>query len=259
MLRPTAVAAALTALLATTDAFRYNADAGTVALDFYRSTENVRPAGARLAKRQGKSVGESISWGGLLYYINVTLGTPGQPAAAWLDTGSSDLWLPDTGSDICQQSQAGCSSNGGFNPKKSSSYKTIARDQFEIQYASGDDIMGDYGQDTLQMDQAKIPDMIFGLASTGQTTTPLSGIMGIGYTLGESVAAQGTTYPNIIDRLVSNGIISTKTYSLYLNELRKFVHTLAVGCMLIRSQSTATARSCSAAWTRISTPAPSAL
>ena len=204
-------------------AFQYDAGAGTLALGFQKSTAAVRPAGARLAKRAGKAVGESISWGGLLYYINITLGTPGQSSAVWLDTGSSDLWLPDTGSNICETSSAGCSSNGGFNPQRSSTYKTIAKGQFEIQYASGDDITGDYGQDTLAMDDATIQGMIFGSANRGQTSTPLSGIMGIGYTLGEAATAQGETYPNIIDKLVSSGIITSKTYSLYLNDLRKSV------------------------------------
>lgn len=212
--------AALTALLAATEGLRYDPVARTVAVDFHRSTQSARPAGARLAKRQAKTLSDNITWGGLLYYINITLGTPGQPAAVWLDTGSSDLWVPDTGSNICQTSQEGCSSNGGFNPAQSSSYKTVQPGAFEIAYASGDQIKGDYGDDTLVLDGTTLEDVVFGVAKNGQTDTPLSGIMGIGYTVGESLESQiGTTYPNVVDKLVSSGAIATKTYSLYLNDL----------------------------------------
>ena len=222
MVRPACAASAVLALLSAANALTIDPEAPTLALNFQKRAARDSSPASGLARRSG-TVAESLTWGQLLYYINLTLGTPPQPAAVWLDTGSSDLWLPDTGSNICNASP-GCSDNGGFNPAKSSSYKTLAAGKFQISYASGDSIVGDYGQDKLSMDNADISNMIFGVARKGQTSEPLSGIMGVGYALGESIVQTSPdqqTYPTIIDNLVTSGIINTHSYSLYLNDLGK--------------------------------------
>ena len=46
-----------------------------------------------------------------------------------------------------------------------------------------------------------------------------TGIMGIGFDASESLAIQGgQPYPNIIDMMVTQGIIQTRAYSLWLND-----------------------------------------
>lgn len=42
-----------------------------------------------------------------LYYANVTIGTPGQALALQIDTGSSDVWVPDSTASLCSNAQAG--------------------------------------------------------------------------------------------------------------------------------------------------------
>lgn len=49
-----------------------------------------------------------------------------------------------------------------------------------------------------------------------------TGIMGIGFDTDESIVSNGgQSYPSIIDTMVSENIISSKSYSLYLDDLSK--------------------------------------
>jgi len=47
---------------------------------------------------------------GGLYAANITVGTPGQALSLQIDTGSSDVWVPAKGLEICSEPQA---SGGG--------------------------------------------------------------------------------------------------------------------------------------------------
>jgi hypothetical protein len=54
----------------------------------------------------------------------------------------------------------------------------------------------------------------------------VSGIMGIGFDADESIAfSGGKPYPNIIDVMVQQNIISTRAYSLWLDDLGMFIRT----------------------------------
>lgn len=68
----------------------------------------------------------------LEYLINITVGTPPQPMAVTLDTGSSDLWIPAVSSQPCEQHQC---NDGSFNPSTSSTYNVIEQGGFNITYA----------------------------------------------------------------------------------------------------------------------------
>ena len=46
-----------------------------------------------------------------------------------------------------------------------------------------------------------------------------TGIMGIGFSAGESLAQTTEPYPNIIDQMVTQGLINTRAYSLWLDDL----------------------------------------
>jgi hypothetical protein len=64
-----------------------------------------------------------------------------------------------------------------------------------------------------------------GVATLAQDENVPSGIMGIGFDTKESsLGSNGFGaggYPNIIDVLVSEGLINSKAYSLYLDDLGK--------------------------------------
>lgn len=61
-----------------------------------------------------------------------------------------------------------------------------------------------------------------------------TGIMGVGFATNEAIVAEGgTAYKSIIDKMVSEGVIASKAYSLWLNDLcmflsRCFLHFLTL-------------------------------
>ena len=177
------------------------------------------PSASSLLRRQN-AVGVSISNADVYYFINITVGTPSQTLGVLLDTGSSDLWVPDTSSSVCEGSQVGCSELGGFDPTQSSTYKNIAKNAFSITYVSDDQIVGDYFADLLSFGDTRIQNMTMGLATDGLTQTAITGIMGIGFASGESIASKDPSaiYPNVINQLKDQGFTTSLAYSLWLND-----------------------------------------
>lgn len=154
----------------------------------------------------------------ILYLINVTIGTPPQPFSLQLDTGSSDIWVASTRSDICTRYRLTCQL-GALDSSDSSTFIGLLQDAFQIQYVDGSQIEGDYFADVLTMgDDITLQNLTMGLATTASRGL---GIMGIGYSAGESIVAldPDAVYPNIIDQLVYQDFINTRAYSLYLNDL----------------------------------------
>jgi hypothetical protein len=107
------------------------------------------------------------------------------------------------------------------DPLKSSSYKDVVQDGFYIQYGDGTAAAGDYIKDDLAIGGATVKALEMGLA---YNATLFTGLLGIGYDLNEasdfpSGEQDPFVYPSIIDTMVTQGLISTKAYSLYLNDL----------------------------------------
>ena len=201
------------------------ADPKVVGFDFKKEKRHLS-ALEQLQRRQ-KVVAADITNEELLYIINVTVGTPGQPFTLQLDTGSSDIWIPSINSDACQQVPQACQLFGGFDPSQSSSFAEIAPGAFQIQYVDGSAITGDYISDTYTIGKTKLTNQTMGLAT--QASRAL-GIMGIGFQSGESIANQfpNAIYPNVINVLKQEGFINTLAYSLWLNDLGQFTWLLSL-------------------------------
>ncbi|OBT77750.1 hypothetical protein VF21_03810 [Pseudogymnoascus sp. 05NY08] len=159
------------------------------------------------------------------YYANITVGTPPQPISVIIDTGSSDLWILAKTADVCLNPKlikqlpgdVGCI-GGTYDHLKSSTYDKLISGGFQIQYVDQTESSGDYISETVSFNgQNKsnnaIKELQIGLAST--STLPV-GVMGIGY---NSSVAAATIYPNIIDQMVNQGLINTRAYSLWLDDL----------------------------------------
>lgn len=81
-----------------------SAAAQTVLMNFEKKSQN------GLRRRDGSSttqadISNQVQDGG--YFVDVTVGTPGQKFSLQLDTGSSDVWVPSSGSSACQAKGSG--------------------------------------------------------------------------------------------------------------------------------------------------------
>ncbi|KAK3939463.1 aspartic peptidase domain-containing protein [Diplogelasinospora grovesii] len=167
----------------------------------------------------------NITGGG--YYAEVTVGTPGQTVTMVLDTGSSDAWVVSYKANLCTsarlQQQYGDSCGQTYNPASSSTYKLVERGGFRITYLDGGVAAGDYMADDFEIGGTTIKSLQMGYATQ---TVRGTGILGVGFSANE---AADTKYPNIIDQFVSQGLISSKAYSLWLNDRRSDSGTILFG------------------------------
>ncbi|KAH8662216.1 aspartic peptidase domain-containing protein [Xylariales sp. PMI_506] len=152
---------------------------------------------------------------GQAYYADVSVGTPPQNLTLVIDTGSSDVWLLASDSTLCtstrnQQVYGYCSPT--YDSSSSSTYKLVLQNGFSISYADSSGAKGDYITDDFSFAGATIESLQMGLAD--QATIPI-GIMGIGLDTNEAASKE---YPNLMDEFLSQGLIASKAYSLYLDD-----------------------------------------
>lgn len=151
------------------------------------------------------------------YYADVEIGTPGQKVSLILDTGSSDVWVLDKNADLCTNSTMQYALGGGciatYTPSDSSTYEEVGKDEFSIQYVDRSGASGDYIKENLKVGGSVIKGLQMGLAEKSSIN---SGLLGIGFS---SNVVADEPYPNIMDELLNQGLIKTRAYSLYLNDL----------------------------------------
>lgn len=179
-----------------------------------------------LRKRQG-TVAVTLGNEQVLYYANVSVGTPGQPIQMQVDTGSSDVWMSDSSAQFCQQNNYNCE-GGTFTPSQSSSYHALST-IFNITYVDGTGSTGNYFTDNLSVGGVTLTGLEMGLATDTSIGT---GIMGVGFALDEAVcntAGPCPTYPTIVDQMVSQGKINTHAYSLWLDDLNAQTGSILFG------------------------------
>ncbi|KAK4196937.1 aspartic peptidase domain-containing protein [Triangularia verruculosa] len=154
------------------------------------------------------------------YFATCTLGTPGQDLTLQLDTGSSDIWVPDSVAKVCSKAGTEGCALGTFNPDRSSTFEVVGQGEFDINYVDGSSSKGDYFTDVFQIGGATLSNMTMGL---GVNTDIAYGLVGVGYALNEAIV--GTTqstssvYPNLPVNMVNEKLINTVAYSLWLNDL----------------------------------------
>jgi len=175
-------------------------------LDFERRELIPSNTADKLRRRGAPEAPLFNAQGDLLYLVNVTVGTPPQPLQLQLDTGSSDIWLPYSGSTQCSARANRCN-EGSYDNRQSSSYKLLQQGNFLISYVDGTRISGDYISDVFSIGGAALPNMTMGLAKSAteqDSTSDFQGIVGVGFEEGESVyATSGYKYPNTLSLLKS--------------------------------------------------------
>jgi Eukaryotic aspartyl protease len=113
---------------------------------------------------------------------------------------------------------------GTFDPSQSTTYVQTGKDLFDIKYADGSTIHGDYATETVSIGGAEIANLTIAVATDIEDISDL-GIIGISFDIGESIGASGgKPYPNIISQMVAQGIIATRAYSLWLNDIGSSCH-----------------------------------
>ncbi|MCJ1244538.1 hypothetical protein MMC30_001736 [Trapelia coarctata] len=196
-----------------------------VQMQTYRQKRETIPE--RLLKRANFPVtlGNAATVG--LYYVNATVGTPPQEVSLQIDTGSSDVWM--FGPRSCNASTSPCL-GGDFDVSASSTSKVLSEGTFSIRYVTpGSGIVGNYVSDEFSMGGMKIKQLTMAVATDAKFVP--TGIMGIGFNVGESIVqSQGVDpYPNIIDELVAQKLTNTRAYSLWLNDLGSSSGTILFG------------------------------
>ena len=168
-------------------------------------------------RRRDKTATATIDNAETLYYLNLTLGTPEQHFRLHVDTGSSDLWVNQADSSLCQQHSAPCDISGTYSANDSSTYKYV-NSLFNISYADGSGALGDYATDTLRVAAQTFDDFQFGI---GYQSSSQEGVLGVGYVVieAQTQGTNGRTYENLPARMVKDGIINSNAYSLYLDDL----------------------------------------
>lgn len=108
----------------------------------------------RLARRQSAPVEAFLPQDDhSQYLINFTVGTPPQPVAAILDTGSTDVFIPSSTHPKCQ---AGECAAGAFDAAKSTSLNVLIKDGFKTQFVDpADTDSGDWVDETITIGQSK--------------------------------------------------------------------------------------------------------
>lgn len=107
------------------------------------------------------------------------------------------------------------------NPTASNTSTELGEGTFKIQYVTpGSIVTGDYISDNFHLGANSIKNLTMGVASSAEYVSVA--IMGVGFDLDESIlATSNTPYPNIIDEMVKQGLINSRAYSLWLDDLSK--------------------------------------
>lgn len=195
------------------------------ALDFTKVKKDVTSTMSNLQRRAGTAEEALYNAQQLQYIANISIGTPPQNLSVQLDTGSSDLWVPYTYSDIC--AQQGCSLWGSFDYQGSETFQPEAdAPDFRIAYGDNSQYGGEYFTDSLSVGEATLGDVVMALVIESLGVVGIgpeysNGVMGIGFDIGESEAelSGDKPYLGVVSQLKKSGKIKTRSYSLWLNDV----------------------------------------
>ncbi|KAJ9149891.1 Acid protease [Pleurostoma richardsiae] len=140
---------------------------------------------------------------GMIYLIELDIGTPPQPVKVFVDTGSYELWV----NPLCAGSPDPnlCQTYGAYVPKQSNTSTMIGGD-FHATYGTGS-AMGTYWSDTMMVSMLQIPSIQFAVAN--DTVYTWAGILGLGYSYPIT-----TKYPTMLNMMVRYGYIGAPIFSI---------------------------------------------
>uniref|UniRef100_UPI002147A7F5 pepsin-like aspartyl protease n=1 Tax=Endozoicomonas sp. ONNA2 TaxID=2828741 RepID=UPI002147A7F5 len=142
------------------------------------------------------------------YFGTFTMGAQQQQFTGVLDTGSSNIWAPESN---CYS--PGCQGKEKFNPNLSNTFSTYDQ-ELSIQYGTGS-MQGYVGYDTVTFGGITVSNQGIGLASQLSDdfqNAPFDGIFGLAY---QSIASDQVT--PWMDNAVAQGLIPKAIFSFYLS------------------------------------------
>jgi hypothetical protein len=140
------------------------------------------------------------------YYGSISAGTPEQTFNVVYDTGSSNLWLPDSANGLLHHN---------YKSKKSSTYVANGT-EFAIQYGSGP-VSGFYSADTIDIGGNKVEDYTFAEVNNtkglglGYAIGKFDGICGMGW---DDISVDGVETP--VRALVNSKQLDANQFAFYL-------------------------------------------
>lgn len=158
--------------------------------------------------------------------VQIGTGSPPQKVTCILDTGSSDLVIPQSKSELCNDPQQQCTGNafvtGSFDPGASSDVSKV-NTPLNTSFVNGVAFTGSYVKSTLTLggNNASVSNVQMGLADQGNLppNTPLFPIFGVGPIQGEGVQ---DPYPNGPAQMKASGAIKSNAFAVYMNDFREF-------------------------------------
>lgn len=148
-------------------------------------------------------------WHTGMYVAYLYVGSNQQPVGLTLDTGLTEIWLPDANT-VCKKYRC---DYGGYDPSKSSSAEKLDSN-FDLTYFDDTYAKGPYYKDTVALGTckncAKIKSVQFADATNASTGAAIMGIA--------PSTAIGSKYPTIMDLMKDQKLIDTKGFSIYLND-----------------------------------------
>ncbi|KAI8608597.1 aspartic peptidase domain-containing protein [Chytriomyces sp. MP71] len=164
------------------------------------------------------------------YYVDITIGTPGQPSRLVVDTGSNQMWVTSRACAVA--SLCSSSDNDSFDPTASSSYLDQSAGRAEnITYGKGS-VAGRRSKDTFSLGGSfHMPATPFLLVSRedatlyAQSAHTFTGILGLAFVNGmgalhPALAAQpGMQARTVLHSMVMQGLIARPVFSLILTSV----------------------------------------
>ena len=192
-------------------------------LKFAKVKKDVARSGLQ---RRANTVSEALYNGQNLYIANISIGTPPQEMSVQLDTGSSDLWVPASDSNICKQPS--CDAWGSFNSTASKTFEELDDlGYFNIGYGDGSQYAGEYFSDNLVIGDSTLKGVTMAVAEEAEnlvgdgSAIGNNGLMGIGFDTNEARLDQDPRerpYLGVVSQLKKQGLIKTLSYSLWLDD-----------------------------------------
>ncbi|TFL03171.1 aspartic peptidase domain-containing protein [Pterulicium gracile] len=153
----------------------------------------------------------------ILYYAQISLGTPQQLLTVDIDTGSADAWIPVE----CWQ----CA-NKEFIPERSTTYSSDG-DAFDVSYGSGD-VSGIIASEVVSLASLSVSSQSFGAVnrvSAEWNEYPNDGLIGLAFST-ISVSSK----PTVFENLILQEKVAAPSFSIFLARGKEDGSSLCLGC-----------------------------